>query len=196
MTTTNLELDIVLRAEPVYTTLMVKDSMGRKPVAKRKLSLAVAATSTGYIIVGIDIEDESIVCTSSTDDAFRLTPLEAIQLLRTIDGLSTLTLTGPYEDEVEEFNLLIKVLRGSSIGHEFTRVADMLDEPVEKLLEILNAIPEDNETPYLMHIFSSDSGLGFFESAQRVVAPYMERRGLIGREELWWITRNAVPLSC
>lgn len=189
-------LFIVLKTEPVLMTLVTLGAKGREDAVTRRTSLGVAETEQGYVIVGIDAEDGSIVCTSSLEAEYRLTPLEAVQLLRTLDGIQVITLTGAYSDEAVECNQLIRALRGSLNEYEMDRLADKFWAHPKALLLAVRSIPAQEDMDDLMARYSTDRGLAFFMSARCTVGPAMQKLGLISREELWWIDRLTVVLVC
>src|SRR5690606_17307160 len=126
---------------------------------------------------------------------FRLTPLEAVQVIRALDGMQIFTVVGPEGNEVLEINHLIKALRGELRGRSLEALAQKFWERPKGLLSMIRRVPDKSEMRRLMKRYSLDNGMTFFASACKVVVPYMKRKGLMSMDELDWFNEQVLVIE-
>jgi uncharacterized protein with von Willebrand factor type A (vWA) domain len=188
-------ISAVLCTPPVFATIVSTDANGNEKTLKRFTSVTVSVTEKGYVVAGIDAEDDTILCTGSTDVDFRLTPLEAVQVIRALDGMQIFTVVGPEGNEVLEINHLIKALRGELRGRSLEALAQKFCERPMGFLSTIRRVPNKSEMWRLMKRYSRDNGLAFFVSARRVVMPYLKREGLVSVDELDWFKEQVMAIE-
>lgn len=190
-------LSLPLMTEPVMMTFVLMTTDRKEQVEKRSAVIAVVATRKGYMLAALDAYDGSTICMSSPDAQFYLTPLEAVQLLKALDGMQVVTLTGAQENQAEEFNHLIQALRGTLYGRKLVRLAQKFGEQhPEAWIVRISARPSDIEMAFLMEHFSRDRGYAFYTTARRIITPAMQRQRIISAEELWWLRIHTAFLDC